>query len=163
MLGWAASLERHSTHPLATAITDAAPRAKAASDVSETAGHGITGRTDGAVITVGSPRWLDSGGLTSQVAALEDEGMTVVMVHRDQVPVGAIGVRDELRPEVPEVIRILARQDIGVTILTGDNPRTARALGMQAGISDVRAELTPRGQGRRHRHAHPLPAHDHDR
>ena len=143
VLGWAASLERHSTHPLATAITDAAPRAKAASDVSETAGHGITGRTDGAVITVGSPRWLDSGGLTSQVAALEDEGMTVVMVHRDQVPVGAIGVRDELRPEVPEVIRILARQDIGVTMLTGDNPRTARALGMQAGISDVRAELTP--------------------
>lgn len=143
VLGWAASLERHSTHPLATAITDAAPRAKAASDVSETAGHGITGRTDGAVITVGSPRWLDSGGLTSQVAALEGEGMTVVMVHRDQVPVGAIGVRDELRPEVPEVIRILARQDIGVTMLTGDNPRTARALGMQAGISDVRAELTP--------------------
>lgn len=143
VLGWAASLERHSTHPLATAITDAAPRAKAASDVSETAGHGIAGRTDGAVITVGSPRWLDSGGLTSQVAALEGEGMTVVMVHRDQVPVGAIGVRDELRPEVPEVIRILARQDIGVTMLTGDNPRTARALGMQAGISDVRAELTP--------------------
>jgi cation-transporting ATPase G len=69
--------------------------------------------------------------------------MTVVIVHRGGVPVAAIGVRDELRPEVPEVVRTLATQGIGVTMLTGDNARTARALAAHAGIDDVRAELRP--------------------
>ena len=69
--------------------------------------------------------------------------MTVVVIHRGDQPVGAIGVRDELRPEVPEVIRTLAGQGVAVTMLTGDNTRTARALAAQAGIEDVRAELRP--------------------
>ncbi len=72
--------------------------------------------------------------------------MTVVVVHRDGAVAGAIGGRDELRPEVPQVIATLAGQGIGVTMLTGDNERTARALAAQAGISDVRAELRPEGK-----------------
>jgi cation-transporting ATPase G len=64
-------------------------------------------------------------------------------VHRDSAAVAAIGVRDELRPEVPEVVRTLAAQSIGTTMLTGDNARTASALAAQAGIEDVRAELRP--------------------
>ncbi|MCD1572374.1 MULTISPECIES: heavy metal translocating P-type ATPase [Microbacteriaceae] len=142
-LAWAASLEQHSTHPLAAAITAASPGAPAALDVTEQAGHGIEGTLDGARVTVGSPRWLDAGTLKDQVAGLEEQGMTVVIVHRDDVPVAAIGVRDELRPEVPEVVRTLAAQGVGMTMLTGDNARTARALAMQAGIEDVRAELRP--------------------
>ncbi len=143
VLGWAAGLEQHSTHPLAAAITQNAPCAPAAVDVSEQAGHGMTGVIDAATITVGSPRWLDPGALASQVAELERQGMTVVVIHRGDQPVGAIGVRDELRPEVPEVIRTLAGQGVAVTMLTGDNTRTARALAAQAGIEDVRAELRP--------------------
>lgn len=142
-LAWAAALEQHSTHPLAAAISAAAPDAPAATDVTELAGHGIEGTLDGTRTTVGSPRWLDAGGLDDRVAGLEEQGMTVVIVHRDGAPVAAIGVRDELRPEVPEVVRILADQGIGVTMLTGDNARTARALAAQAGIDDVRAELRP--------------------
>ncbi|MFT8637995.1 MAG: cation-translocating P-type ATPase [Pseudoclavibacter sp.] len=142
-LDWAAALEQHSTHPLAAAITAAAPGVRAAIDVTEQAGHGIEGTVDGSKITVGSPRWLDAGALGSQVTGLEEQGMTVVIVHRDGTPVAAIGVRDELRPEVPEVVRTLADQGIGVTMLTGDNARTARALAAQAGIDDVRAELRP--------------------
>ncbi|BDZ37597.1 hypothetical protein GCM10025863_02110 [Microbacterium suwonense] len=111
--------------------------------MNEQAGHGIEGNVDGSRITVGSPRWLDPGTLGGQVAGLEEQGMTVVILHRDGTPVAAIGVRDELRPEVPEVIRTLTRQGIGVTMLTGDNARTARALAAQAGIDDVRAELRP--------------------
>jgi cation-transporting ATPase G len=141
-LAWAAALEQHSTHPLAAAITAAAPDAPAAEGVTEQAGHGIEGELAGARITVGSPRWLDAGTLGDRVAGLEEQGMTVVIVHRDGVPVAAIGVRDELRPEVPEVVRTLATQGIGVTMLTGDNARTARALAA-AGIDDVRAELRP--------------------
>lgn len=140
---WAASLERHSTHPLAAAIAAAAPDAPPAEEVSETPGRGITGSLDGTAITVGSPRWLDSGDLAAEVQTLEGQGMTVVIVHRDGAPVGAIGVRDELRPEVPEVVTTLANRGVGVTMLTGDNARTARALAIQAGIDDVRAELHP--------------------
>ncbi|NQX26873.1 cadmium-translocating P-type ATPase [Microbacteriaceae bacterium VKM Ac-2854] len=142
-LAWAAALEQHSTHPLASAITAAAPGTPAAADVTEQAGHGIDGTVDGSTITVGSPRWLDAGDLADRVAALEEQGMTVVIVHRDGSPVAAIGVRDELRPEVPDVVRTLTGQGVGVTMLTGDNARTARALATQAGISDVRAELRP--------------------
>jgi hypothetical protein len=69
--------------------------------VTEQAGHGIEGDLDGARITVGSPRWLDAGTLGDRVAGLEEQGMTVVIVHRDGVPVAAIGVRDELRPRSP--------------------------------------------------------------
>ncbi len=142
-LAWAAALEQHSTHPLASAITAAAPGVPAAADVTEQAGHGIEGTVDGVTITVGSPRWLDAGELGDRVALLEEQGMTVVIVHRGGVAVAAIGVRDELRPEVPEVVRTLADQGVGVTMLTGDNARTARALAAQAGIGDVRAELRP--------------------
>ncbi|MEI3779437.1 cation-translocating P-type ATPase [Micrococcus yunnanensis] len=143
VLGWAAALEQHSTHPLAAAIIAAAPDAPGAKAVTETAGHGITGRIDGATITVGSPRWLDPGPLAAQVQQLEDQGMTVVIIHRDGTVAGAIGVRDELRPEVPAVVTTLTGQGIGLTMLTGDNARTARAIAAQAGIGDVRAELRP--------------------
>lgn len=143
VLGWAAGLEQHSTHPLAAAITAKAPDAPTAIEVTEQAGHGITGVIDGVRVTVGSPRWLSAGVLADRVAELEEQGMTVVIVHRNERPVGAIGVRDELRPEVPEVIRTLTDQGIGVTMLTGDSARTAAALATQAGIDDVRAELRP--------------------
>lgn len=143
VLEWAASLEQHSTHPLAAAITAAAARVQPAEGITETAGYGITGRLDGATITVGSPRWLGGGELSDEVHALESEGMTVVIVHRDGAPVGAIGIRDELRAEVPEVIATLAARGVAVTMLTGDNDRTARAIAAKAGINDVRSELRP--------------------
>ena len=143
VLGWAAALENHSTHPLATAITAAAPQAPAAQEVSEAAGQGITGMIDGARIAVGNPRWLRPGHLSGHVEALEEQGMTVVIVHRDDQPVGAVGVRDELRPETPQVIDSLTAEGFGITMLTGDNTRTANALAAEAGIQDVRAELRP--------------------
>ncbi len=143
VLRWAAAVERHSTHPLATAITSAAPDAPYAQDVTETAGHGISGVVDGVDITVGSPRWLECGQMQEDIIGLESEGMTVVVVHLDGEPVGAIGVRDELRPEVPEVVAALRRDGVEVAMLTGDNARTAHAIAAQAGITDVRAELRP--------------------
>lgn len=143
ILAWAAALEQQSTHPLATAITQTAPAAAAASGITEEAGHGIRGTVDGSDVGVGSPRYFDAGELSDQVHDLETEGMTVVIVHRDGVVVGAVGVRDELRPEVPDMVRTLTAQGIGITMLTGDNPRTAHALARQAGIQDVRAQLRP--------------------
>jgi len=146
VLAWAAALEQHSTHPLAAAITQAATATPAAAGVTEEAGHGIHGTVDGGAVRVGSPRWVDPAHLTDRVRDLESQGMTVVVVHRDGAVAGAIGVRDELRPEVPQVIQTLAGRGIGVTMLTGDNERTAQALAARAGISDVRAELRPEGK-----------------
>ncbi len=146
MLAWAAALEQHSTHPLAAAITRAAPGTAAATGITEEAGHGIHGTVEGTPIEVGSPRRFDPGELAEAVDRLEALGMTTVIVHRNGVAVGAIGVRDELRPEVPEVVNTLAARGIGVTMLTGDNERTANALAHQAGIRDVRAQLRPEGK-----------------
>jgi len=146
VLDWAAALEAHSTHPLAAAITAAASHTPTAHEVHETAGHGMTSLVDGAQIAVGSPRWLNPGSLTQQVTALEDQGMTVVVVHRHDQAIGAIGVRDELRPEVPAVLRELSDAGVTSTMLTGDNTRTAQALATTTGIDDVHAELRPEGK-----------------
>ena len=149
VLAWAASVEQHSTHPLAAAIIAAAGQgALAAQDVTEEAGHGIDGTVDGRRVTVGSPRWIDAGPLKARVKDLEAEGQTCVLVAVDGRLAGAIGVRDELRPEVPEVVRTLRDQGVEVSMLTGDNSRTAAALAKLAGIGDVHAELRPEDKAR---------------
>jgi len=143
VLSIAAGLESQSTHPLAAAITGAASEPATVTDVTEEPGNGITGTVDGQTARVGSPRWVDPAELTTRATALEEEGMTVVVVELDGCAVGIIGIRDELKPEAAETIRELAAAGIAAAMLTGDNARTARALADQVGVSDVRAELLP--------------------
>ena len=143
VLAFAAAVEQQSTHPLAAAIAAAVPEAPAAQDISEEAGHGIGGTVEGRRVLVGSPRWIDAGPLKADVERMESEGQTCVLVTVDGVLAGAIGVRDELRPEVPEAVQTLHANDVKVSMLTGDNTRTAQALAEIAGIDDVRAELRP--------------------
>ena len=143
VLSFAAAVEQQSTHPLAAAIAAAGPEAPTASDISEEAGHGIGGTVEGRRVLVGSPRWIDAGPLKADVERMESEGQTCVLVTVDDALAGAIGVRDELRPEVPEAVQTLHANDVEVSMLTGDNARTARALAEIAGIDDVRAELRP--------------------
>ncbi|AJI77817.1 heavy metal translocating P-type ATPase [Corynebacterium singulare] len=143
VLTFAAAVEQQSTHPLAAAIAAAGPEAPAALDISEEAGHGIGGTVEGRRVLVGSPRWIDAGPLKADVERMESEGQTCVLVTVDDALAGAIGVRDELRPEVPEAVKALHDNDVEVSMLTGDNTRTARALAEIAGIDDVRAELRP--------------------
>ena len=143
VLSFAAAVEQQSTHPLAAAIAAAGPEAPTASDISEEAGHGIGGTVEGRRVLVGSPRWIDAGPLKADVERMESEGQTCVLVTVDDALAGAIGVRDELRPEVPEAVQTLRANDVEVSMLTGDNTRTARALAEIAGIDDVRAELRP--------------------
>jgi len=143
VLSFAAAVEQQSTHPLAAAIAAAGSEAPTASDISEEAGHGIGGTVEGRRVLVGSPRWIDAGPLKADVERMESEGQTCVLVTVDDALTGAIGVRDELRPEVPEAVQALHANDVEVSMLTGDNTRTARALAGIAGIDDVRAELRP--------------------
>ncbi len=143
ILSIAAGLESHSTHPLASAIVAAATEPASVVDVTEKPGQGISGTVDGQTARVGSPRWVDPAALSSQASALEEQGMTVVVVELDGRTAGIIGIRDELKPEAAETIRQLAAAGISTAMLTGDNARTARALADKAGVSDVRAELLP--------------------
>lgn len=148
VLTWAAALEQHSSHPLASAIVSAADTVASATQIEETAGHGMSGTVDGVRISVGSARWLSPGALAPDVDQLEHDGITAVVIHRHGGAVGVIGVRDELRPEASHMIDELERAGIGTTLLTGDNERTARALAHQAGISHVQAGLRPEDKAR---------------
>ncbi|KAM9861596.1 cation-translocating P-type ATPase [Leucobacter sp. BZR 635] len=148
LLALAAAVEQHSTHPLAAAILRASPTPAQATGVTELAGSGMTGEVGGRTIAVGSPRWIAPGPIAADVAALEATGQTVIIVARDGEVLGAIGVRDELRAEAAETVRALHEQGIAVSMLTGDNARTAHALAADAGIADVYAELRPEDKAR---------------
>ena len=145
----AATLEARSEHPLATAVLAAAadPRwsitVAPADDVTAVAGHGLTGTRDGVPLRLGKPGWLDPGPLAGDVARLQGDGATVVLVERDGALLGAVAVRDELRDEAPEAVRRMRELGIEVAMLTGDNQRTATTLAQQAGIDTVHAELRP--------------------
>ncbi|BBX19497.1 putative cation-transporting ATPase G [Mycolicibacterium duvalii] len=140
----AAALEARSEHPLAQAILAAAgPNLPAAVDVTAVAGHGLVGRLASATLRLGKPGWVAPGPLRDHVEELERTGATVVLLERDQAPMAAIAVRDELRPEAADAVAALRRQGIRVAMLTGDNARAAEALATQAGISAVHSGLLP--------------------
>ena len=144
VLRWAAALEANSDHPLAAAIVAAAPKPLVeATDVQTSAGHGIAGIVCATMVKVGKPDFADPGSLAADVGRLEAGGATVVVVECDAHAVGIIAVRDEVRPETPEVIADLRRMGLHVAMLTGDNEGTARAVGAAAGIDEIHAALLP--------------------
>jgi len=143
VLALAAALEARSEHPLARAILAAVSTVPDAADVRAVPGAGLTGTIDGHLARLGRPGWIEAGDLTDQVQRMQEAGATAVLVEDDGQVVGAIAVRDELRPEAPAVVAELHRQGYTVTMLTGDNTSTAHAVAAQAGITDVHAELRP--------------------
>jgi cation-transporting ATPase G len=144
VLRLAASLERFSDHPLAAAIVAAAPATGEAADVITDIGYGITGTIDDTKIRVGKPGYIDPTTLTADVERLQAAGATVVLVEHNGVTIGAIALRDELRPEAADVVARLRRHHrLHIAMLTGDQHRTATAIGAAAGIDDLRSELLP--------------------
>jgi cation-transporting ATPase G len=143
VLALASALEARSEHPLASAILAGFPNPKPAKDVAAVTGAGITGVVGGKVIRLGRPGWIDAGILEEDVTKLQQEGATTVLVERDNVVIGAIAVRDELRKEAGVVVQQLKDSGQQVVMLTGDNKVTGEAIAHAAGISDVRADLRP--------------------
>ena len=149
VLGLAAALEARSEHPLARAILaavdgDIAP----ATDVEAVTGAGLTGQVDGRTARLGRPGWLDSSPLAGDVERMQHSGATAVLVEDDGQVIGAVAVRDELRPEAREVITRLHSGGYHVAMLTGDNQATAAALAAEAVIDSVHAELRPEDKAR---------------
>lgn len=143
VLAVAASLEARSEHPLARAILTSAPWHAPVQDMVAVAGAGITGSLDGQAVRLGRPGWIDRGSLADSIDGIQDAGSTVVLVERSGVLLGAIAVRDELRPEATIAIGELRALGLSVMMLTGDNERTATTIAHQAGITDVHADLRP--------------------
>lgn len=141
----AAALEVNSDHPLAPAIVAAVDGAlPSASDVQSIPGHGITGTIAGTIVRVGKPGFVAPAGLETDIQRLQDGGATVVLVERDGATIGALALRDELRPEAAGVVEALqSRFEMGVVMLSGDHDATAKAIGRAAGIQDVRGGLLP--------------------
>ena len=154
VLATAAALESRSEHPLARAVLTAAEAApwsvavEPADDVTAVPGHGLTGARDGVELRLGKPGWIDAGPLAADVARLQDHGATVVLLERGGTLLGALAVRDELRPEAADAVRRMRALGIEVAMLTGDNHRTAATLAEQAGIDVVHAELRPEDKAR---------------
>ncbi len=152
MLRLAASLELASEHPLARAVVGAAHERKLEltqpDDVEVLRGVGLTGRVEGRVLTVGSFRALEGmelpAGLEEDAQAFESEGATVSFVLADGELLGYLVIADDLRPGVAEAMAALHRGGIEkLVMLTGDNPRAAKAIAARAGIDEVHAQLLP--------------------
>jgi cation-transporting ATPase G len=150
VLAVAAALEARSEHPLAAAITAAATDLQGldATDVEAVPGQGLTGLVTGRPARLGKPGFVAVADLAADVERLQDAGATVVLVEYDGTVLGAVAVRDEIRPEAAEAVAMLRRQGVSVVMLTGDNARTAAAIAAQAGIEEVRAELSPQDKAR---------------
>jgi cation-transporting ATPase G len=143
VLDVAAALESRSEHPLARAILAATGTVRPAHDVEAVPGAGLAGTRDEKALRLGRPGWIDPGELADTVDRMQNEGASVVLVEQDGLLIGAIAVRDELRPEAADVIAALRHDGYTVAMLTGDNHTTAAALARTAGIDVVHAELRP--------------------
>ncbi|MBN9499640.1 heavy metal translocating P-type ATPase [Nitrobacter sp. 62-23] len=156
VLRFAAALESGSSHPLATAILTRAAVKQISlpptSDSKAIGGKGIRATVEGAEVFLGSPKAVaEFCPLTTeqetQIAALNDEGKTVSLVALDGKIAGAIAMRDEPRPDAKSGLKLLTDAGIRTVMLTGDNRRTANAIGKQLSI-DIEAELLPEDKQR---------------
>lgn len=153
ILRLAASMEQHSEHPLGKAILDRATSEamtlKEVQNFEAITGAGARALVDQEQLFVGSPSLFDeacgaNSYIAERVSELEGQGKTVVLVGPRDSPLGAIALRDEIRPDANAAIRALRRLGVDkVVMLTGDNRRTAEAIGRQLGIDEVYAELKP--------------------
>ncbi|PCH75018.1 MAG: copper-translocating P-type ATPase [Rhodobacteraceae bacterium] len=151
MLVLAGSVEAGSSHPLALAIVEEAGARgvtlEKATDAEALSGRGVRAQVQGQMVTIASPRYSrEIASLTdaqnAEIETLEGEGKTVAVVLADDVVLGAIALRDELREDAREAMQKLAGLEVAAVMLTGDNQRTGAALAAQLGI-EVKAELMP--------------------
>ena len=156
VLRLAAALETGSSHPLAMAILGKAAEEKvqvpAAENAKALGGKGVTATVEGIEIFLGSPksaadRMPLSNDQLTLIARLNDEGKTVSVLIVGDMLAGAIAMRDEPRADAKAGLKALADVGIKTVMLTGDNARTAKAIGAQLGI-EVRAELMPEDKQR---------------
>ena len=155
LLTAAASLEAKSGHPLAQAIIEEAKSRKitAAETESFTAvpGKGLTASLDGETLSGGNPGYINKfcdipQSLRERAEELANQGKTPLYFSKGNKFLGIIAVADVIKPDSREAISELKKMGIYVVMLTGDNEKTARAIGTQAGVDEVIAGVLPDGK-----------------
>jgi P-type Cu+ transporter len=153
LLRLAASLERASEHPLATAILAAAQEqqlelVKVEGFESRT-GQGIVGHIGGQRVAVGNQRLLDALGLAldptlaARAEQLRSSGQTVMWLALDEALAGLLAVADPIKASARDAIAALHAEGVRIVMLTGDNRATAEAVARQLGLDEVIAEVLP--------------------
>ena len=155
LLRIAAALESKSEHPLAKAVMAySKERSIAAEDVTDftaLVGNGISALLDGKKLTGGSLKFIGdsfniSDTLKSTAEKLSEEGKTPLLFAREDKIEGIIAVADTIKEESPQAVKELQNMGIRVVMLTGDNERTAKAIGTQSGVDEVIAGVLPDGK-----------------
>jgi Cu2+-exporting ATPase len=152
LLRLVASAEKGSEHPLAAAIVhEAGERGLKLSEATEfeaVAGHGLQATVETHRLAVGNARLLEregisADGLTEQAGRLAQEGKTAMYVAVDGRAVGLVAAADQIRPTARPAIASLKELGLEVAMISGDNQRTAEAVGKELGIDRVFAEVLP--------------------
>mgnify|MGYP001852061627 FL=1 len=159
LLSYAYALEKKSEHPLARAVIVKAEengqkdslKQLEAEEFQAVPGNGLSGKIDGSLICGGSLKYIrqntEISEETSKTAGrLAEEGKTPLFFSRDGRLMGIIAVADTIKEDSPKAIRELQNMGIRVVMLTGDNERTAKAIGAQAGVDEVIAGVLPDGK-----------------
>jgi len=155
LLDVALSLETPSEHPLAKAVVQyALDKGRKAQDVADFAalpGNGLTAKRDGAVLLGGSVKYMQGQckvpeTLLAAAEKLSGEGKTPLLFSRDGAILGMMAVADTVKDDSPEAVAELRKMGIRVVMITGDNPRTAQAVGQTAGVDQVVAGVLPDGK-----------------
>ena len=150
LLSMAAALEQKSEHPLAQAVLRAAGDRKLdeVEDFQSVAGGGLYGQLGGKEIVGGSGKYIQQRTpfpktLADQALAFSEAGKTPLFFLYDQKPLGIIAVADRMKEDSPAAIQSMQKMGLRVVMLTGDNERTARAVGKNAGVDQVIAGVLP--------------------
>ena len=155
LLTLAAALESRSEHPLAKAVlADAEAKAITPPEVTDFAalpGNGLAAKLDGMDIYAGNAAFIQTkltlpAALAQQAEKLASEGKTPLFFGGAGRLLGVIAVADTIKEDSPEAIRQLQDMGIRIVMLTGDNQRTADAIGRQAGVDEVIAGVLPDGK-----------------
>ena len=157
LLRLACALERRSEHPLAKAVLRRAEAdgltAAEVADFQALPGNGLKATLDGQPLCGGNADFIRTAAdipapMQAQAQALAEAGKTPLFFARGGQLLGIIAVADVLKPDSPQAIRELRNMGIRVVMITGDNARTARAIGAQAGVDEVIAGVLPDGKER---------------
>ncbi|WP_420853220.1 heavy metal translocating P-type ATPase [Stella humosa] len=152
LLRLAAAVERGSEHPIGHAIvTAAAARGialPAVADFHSPTGKGAEGTVEGRRIAIGSAAFLAEAGvavdgLAQEAERLQQEGATVVFCAADGRLAGAVAVADPVKDTTAPALAALRADGVRIVMLTGDNARTAAAIGQRLGIAEIEAEVSP--------------------
>ncbi len=155
LLKIAYSLEKQSEHPLSKAIILKAEEqglnSESVTDFNALAGNGLVGMIGEKEVIGGSFGFISqktdvSAEIKANVEALAEEGKTPMLFMYDNRLVGIIAVADVIKEESPRAVKELQNMGIEVVMITGDNRRTADAIGKQAGVDSVVAEVLPEGK-----------------